>query len=575
MLEREILKALEFSSNNSNSFDQSTTVASPVNQTMYNSTTSMPKILLEDEVKKPVKIAKQEQIEQPKVEYTQSNNSSSTFNLESIFTKEFLTKISVEDLDKSLKDIILSNHQKEDEKLAWNYYENNQDYVCEVKFETKELLNNFLASSFDYVDSIYRLDSPLSLELYISKQNKDNINNINNIYSTIVKKKVKSGGMLELDQKKSLQIPLSYQGEIVQKFDNGKDYYIKVPVAKIGTWKHPVYEEVRFTSEDLDAILYNFENNELGFEPPIYFGHSSDGTPAQGYLVKLEKDNDILFGYWKVNKEAYRLVEDEIYRYSSAEIILNLTSKASGNKIGKAVYGMALTNIPFVPDLPKVQALEDVIIKNDVVFLSFSNNDTTIIDKDKPDNKNSVETKDMQETNTQMNSIELALKEQVEAYAAKVKELELTRQELEQANKLKELKAQIETYSQKESEYGETAQKLSVVVEQNKQLADKIEQYEQSIRAKEVETKVTKLESLPLPTEFKQVYSNLIKENRLGEVEGIVLSSLESLAQSYTQSIVDQSGSTETTNNLNNVEYEDPYKAEIERCKRLIEQRIK
>lgn len=174
-----------------------------------------------------------------------------------------------------------------------------------------------------------------------------------------------------------------------------------------------------------------------------------------------------------------------------------------------------------------------------------------------------------------LNQMELALKEQVEAYAAKVKELELTRQELEQSNKLSELKAQLEQYSQKEEKFKETEQKLSTVVEQNKQLADKLEQYEQSIRDKEVETKVAKLETLPLPTEFKQVYSNLIKEGKLGEVEGIVLSSLESLANSYTNQLLEQTGTTEETTNLNNQDYADPYQLEIERCKRLIEQRIR
>lgn len=547
MSDKEILKLLEISTNRDS------------NQELTKVPLAMPKILLDDEVKKPIKTIKKEQMsDKPKEK--------STFNLESIFTKEFLAHIKVEDLEKPLKDIILTNYQ-EDLKLDWTYYEEHKDYICEVKFESKELLDIFLVNSFEYIDSLYKLESPLTIEVYVSQDHKDNLDALNTIYANTVKKKddVKK---VELDQSKAyykLQIPLSYTGEIVQKFENGKDYFVKVPVAKIGKWKHPVYKEVSFTEEDLDNILINFENNELGFEPPIYFGHSTDGTPAQGFLVKLERSGDILFGYWRVNKEAYRLVEDEVYRYSSAEIILDLTSKATGEGIGKAVYGMALTNIPFVPDLPKVQALEDAIINNDVVFLSFTNNDNTKI--------NNKEEEKMSE-GKEMTSVELALKEQVETYAAKVKELELTRQELEQSSKFKELKEQIEMYSQKETEYKETAQKLSVVVEQNKQLADKLEEYEQNIRAKEVDSKVSKLDSLPLPTDFKQVYSNLIKENKLGEVESIILSSLESLASSYTNQLLEQSGTNEETSNLNNQEFIDPYQAEIERCKRLIEQRI-
>lgn len=548
--DREILNALEFTSPGLSNqpkqeLSNSTTVNSPKS--------IMPKIILEDERPTPTKIRKLEEKEA---------KPSLSFNLESIFTSEFLSTLTVDDLDKSLKDIILNRQL--DATPVWHFYEQSSDYVSELKFASSELLTQFLVGSFNYVDSFYRLSTPNSVEVYIGKDNKDNISLVNKVYSDVisVKKKIEPDIELEYEQ---IHIPLSYQGEVVQRFESGKEYLLKIPVAKVGTWKHPVYTEVSFTSEDLDDILSNFNQSELGFEPPVYFGHSAgDGTPAQGYLQKLEREGDILFGYWQVNKEAYRLVEDEVYRYSSAEIILNLTSKATGKRIGKAIYGMALTNIPFVPDLPKIQALEHANIKSDVVFLSFTNNDTTV------KTINSNQEIDMPE----QVSIELALKEQVEAYAAKVKELELTRQELEQASKLNELKAQIEQYSQKEAEYVQTTQQLSTVVEQNKQLADKIEQYEESIRAKEVQSKVAKLDSLPLPTEFKQVYSNLIKEGKLGETESIVLGSLESLAQKYAEPIVEQTGSTEVTQNLNSADYEDPYQKEIERCKKLIEQRI-
>lgn len=549
--DREILQALA-----------SNTPPTIINQPKIN----MPKMLLEDEVQK-VKPAKyKEQINESNTLPNTSSNT--TFNLEAIFNKDFLAKLTPEDLDKPLKDIILGTTTQAPAPTPapkWEYYEQHKEYVCEFEFSSKENLSLFVSNVFPLVNSIYNLESPNSIELYVTELNKENLEAINTIYQELVKKKVKPD--IELDYR-DLNLPLSYEGEIIQRFESGKDYILKIPVAKIGKWKHPIYEEVSFTSKDLDDILSNFNNKELGFEPPVYFGHSmGDGTPAQGYLQRLERESDVLFGYWAVNKEAYRLVEDEVYRYSSAEIILNLTSKKTGDKIGKAIFGMALTNIPFVPDLPKTQALEHASISNDIVFLSFSNKE---IDKVNLENK---ESKKMEQQ--PMNQMELALKEQVEAYAAKVKELELTRQELEQSNKLSELKAQLEQYSQKEEKFKETEQKLSTVVEQNKQLADKLEQYEQSIRDKEVETKVAKLETLPLPTEFKQVYSNLIKEGKLGEVEGIVLSSLESLANSYTNQLLEQTGTTEETTNLNNQDYEDPYQLEIDRCKRLIEQRIR
>lgn len=339
------------------------------------------------------------------------------------------------------------------------------------------------------------------------------------------------------------------QYEVTSVLDT-KEYLIKVPVAKVGSWKHPLWGEVKFSSEDLDVILTNFKNNELGFEPPIYFGHSTDdGKPAQGFLKKIEREGDLLFGYWAVHKETYRLVEDGVYRYSSAELFLDYPSKKTGKKIGKVIYGMALTNIPYVPNLPKIQTLDHANIDSNVILLSFVNNNSTNIDSKKEEEEQDME----QETKV---ALELALKEQVAQYTSQIQKYE-------------------EQVAQKHSLVEETSQKLSQAVEENKALQLKLEEYEQSIRAKDVEFKLARLNNLTLPNDFKQTYSNLIKENKLGcdEVESVILSSLESLNEVYSKSITDQVGQTEDTANLNNVEFEDPFKDEIEHCKELIKKR--
>jgi len=503
------------------------------------------------------------------------NTSIDTIDLESIFTKEFLTKLKPEDLDKPLKEILLSLlvSDKDSDINKWEKREDN--YVSKFNFSSPDLLSIFLANSFNHYENIHKLATD-SLTIEVSTSNESSTEIISSIFTKVSKVVVPD---FKLDSTIPFpSISVSFDSptiQILSSKDTTKEYILKIPVAKVGAWKHPVYEEVKYSLEDLETIVRNFESNELGFEPPLYFGHSrgEDGTPAQGYLWKLEIEEEVLYGYWEVNKEAYRAVEDGLYRYSSSELVLNLTSKKDGKRVGKTVVGMALTNIPFVPNLPRVQALEDVSINSDVVFMSFNEENTT---EEKSIISNNIEIS-IEEINMKTENhseVELALKQQVEDYANKVKELELTRQELEQANKLNELKTQIESYSQKLTEYEDTKQKLSVMAEQNKQLADQLEDYSIQVRNKEVEAKVTKLSSLALPKDFVEVYSNLIKEGKFdAQVEDLVLSSLQALSQSFSTEVTNPVGSTLSTEQLNDTSFDDPYQREIDRCKKLIEQR--
>lgn len=525
----------------------------PVNQARQ----VIPKMLLEEDLK-DLQTNKQAQTV---VDTVKSVPATQKFNLEAIFTKEFLSTITVDDLEKSLKEVILArstNPNKWEQDLAGYSY-------C-FKFNNQQALSVFLSNAFIACENITKTNQELEVKVVVKEEASckelDKLySKVNNFYS-IVPDHI-------LDSSNYEPIHIDFEGALIQALEDPqhKEYLLKIPVAIVGEWKHPTYKVVKYSSQDLDTIKANFDNNELGFEPALYFGHSlgKDGVPAQGYLKSMEREGDILYGYWSVNKEAYRLVEDGYYRYSSSEVIMNLPSKKDNRNLGRVIYGMALTNIPFVPNQPKVLALEDANMKNnDVIFLSFEQKENLAKKKDK---KKTMEIKEYSE-------VELALKEQVESYATKVKELELTRQELEQATKLNELKAQIEQYSHLQTEYEDTKQKLSTVVDQNKQLADQIEQYALEVRNKEVEAKLNKLTALSLPKDFVEVYSNLIKEGKFdSEVENIVVSSLSSLAQAYSTEIVGQAGSTQQTENLNSGVYEDPYQKEIERCKNLIQQR--
>ncbi|MGG6283685.1 hypothetical protein ACQ4M3_19060 [Leptolyngbya sp. AN03gr2] len=141
--------------------------------------------------------------------------------------------------------------------------------------------------------------------------------------------------------------------------------YLKVPVAVLGQWKHPVYGDLEFTQTDFDQIQENFSNQITGYEPPLFRGHPVDrdtmeGAPAVAFLEDLDQEEDVLFGYWEVvDDSAYDQVKSRQFQYSSAEIIREAVSKESGESVGTVLVGTALTNRPFLTRMPRSTALSD------------------------------------------------------------------------------------------------------------------------------------------------------------------------------------------------------------------------
>ena len=145
-----------------------------------------------------------------------------------------------------------------------------------------------------------------------------------------------------------------------------RDNKIKVPFVRTGAWKHDVYGEVKFTEEDVNDLITNFKNNEVGFTPYLTLGHldeehdSTDSHRKRGDLADIVVEDDIGYGIFEVPDDIYASIERGEYEYSSGEFNRQFTSKETGDKVGTAVLRVALTNSPFIPfGEHKIQTLSD------------------------------------------------------------------------------------------------------------------------------------------------------------------------------------------------------------------------
>jgi len=140
--------------------------------------------------------------------------------------------------------------------------------------------------------------------------------------------------------------------------------YFMVPIITLGSWSHPYYGDVIFEQADFDLVISNFQIRAAAYEPALYVGHGSPfdggGRPAAGFLEVLVQNEDVLWGIFAaVDETVYMDVKKGKYRYSSAELTTDTVHRQSGDELGLVLTGCALTNEPFLTNMPPVRVFNN------------------------------------------------------------------------------------------------------------------------------------------------------------------------------------------------------------------------
>lgn len=141
----------------------------------------------------------------------------------------------------------------------------------------------------------------------------------------------------------------------------------EIPIAVTGTW---VKDGHRFsiTKEDLDDIVANFEGRANG-QVVIDYEHASerpdvakgDAVPASGWIhglsVKHDAGNgkDTLWASVEWTPKAQGMIEGGEYKFFSPAIDWGAADKKTGRSKGATLTSGALTNHPFLEELPAIQ----------------------------------------------------------------------------------------------------------------------------------------------------------------------------------------------------------------------------
>ncbi|MFB6364479.1 phage protease [Paenibacillus elgii] len=141
---------------------------------------------------------------------------------------------------------------------------------------------------------------------------------------------------------------------------------LKIPVGRIGEWKHPQYGRIKMSQQTFDDIKRNFKEKTIGRDPFIRIGHAKSDDPnfgnakAEGWITDIVQEGEFLFALADpTNPDIAEMVKTKQYRYASPEYRDNYQDKESGSFKGAVLEALALTNEPFLTQLPESRLLAD------------------------------------------------------------------------------------------------------------------------------------------------------------------------------------------------------------------------
>lgn len=132
----------------------------------------------------------------------------------------------------------------------------------------------------------------------------------------------------------------------------------EIEVIREGVYSHPYYGKMVIDRAFLNSMVLNFEKNVLRKEIALDYGHQWDKEAAAWFKsLRLEEQGGktSLFAKVKFTKAGKQKVEDEEYKYISADFNDDYADNETDIRYGPTLFGAGLTNSPFIKGMSSVQ----------------------------------------------------------------------------------------------------------------------------------------------------------------------------------------------------------------------------
>lgn len=151
--------------------------------------------------------------------------------------------------------------------------------------------------------------------------------------------------------------------ELPRPIEEGGRRIYRLPVLMAGEW-HMGTRKVRVTDAHLRQMSDNFRKRRNG-ELNVDYEHASEmpevaaggPVPSAGSIVQTEAGAALMADF-DFTSRAEQMIRDREYRYLSPAFVFHARSKATGEDQGATLTSVALTNKPFLEELPAIRLSE-------------------------------------------------------------------------------------------------------------------------------------------------------------------------------------------------------------------------
>lgn len=133
-----------------------------------------------------------------------------------------------------------------------------------------------------------------------------------------------------------------------------------IKVIPFGTWLGHPMGAFSIGTEDAQEIVANFvslgRDLVIDYEhQTLYADYSGTAAPAAGWMDRLEVREDGIWAHVRMwTDRAAAFLRAKEYRYLSPVLFFDTTDPRSGRRVGTALHSVALTNSPFLSELPPI-----------------------------------------------------------------------------------------------------------------------------------------------------------------------------------------------------------------------------
>ncbi len=158
-----------------------------------------------------------------------------------------------------------------------------------------------------------------------------------------------------------IKIKFGEYDALVQRDPNSFRVPETVQLLRVGTFHHEQFGELTVTTEMLQSMVTNFDNNVRGIDIMVDYKHDSENIAA-AWVTDLEllEDFNELWATVKWTPEALKKLTEKEFRYLSADFCLDYQDNESLQKFGPTLFGAGLTNRPVVKRMEAILELSEI-----------------------------------------------------------------------------------------------------------------------------------------------------------------------------------------------------------------------